>query len=218
MKAIIYTRVSTNKQGDSLDMQLNKCASFCELAGYEVIDTLIDEDVSGSVPVFQRKHGKRLLDKIKNKKSDLTHVICWKMDRMFRDTMDCLRTTDIMVRNNVNLCVVDMGGQPIDTSTPIGKVMLTMISAFSEFERNTIRDRVKKSLDYRKENMKVFNGTPPFGFDHKDGNMVRNNDYDVALEIIDKRKNNTLQSLADEYGYSVSKIRRILKNEKLYFI
>ena len=62
-------------------------------------------------------------------------LVCCKPDRLARSTTDLLRIVDDLDRRGVGLIMLSMGGQRIDTRSPTGKLMITMLAAIAEFER-----------------------------------------------------------------------------------
>ena len=216
-KTAIYIRVSTGKQGASELMQSDKCLSYCNLMGYDVVDVFIDSNVSGGIELFKRPAGielKKLIDK-----KEIDNVVVWKLDRCFRSTVDGLVTLKEFSSKCVNFCIIDMGGNTLDTGTPMGKLMSTMWLALGELEKDTIKDRVKKSLQHRKENLKVYSGKTPYGFTRKDKDLIPNLKEMEVVKQIYRMKNNdsefqtSFRTIAKAVKMNVSKVHRIYNDE-----
>ena len=70
MKAVIYTRVSTDVQvdtGHSLDMQRDRLESYCKAYNLEIADVLVDEGISGGIPLHKRPEGSKLVEMARKK-------------------------------------------------------------------------------------------------------------------------------------------------------
>jgi DNA invertase Pin-like site-specific DNA recombinase len=152
MKAVLYTRVSTIEQalhGYSLAAQEEKLRAYCLLAGMEIVAVIREEGVSGSKPLASRPGGKELMELLQ---SGVTHLVALKLDRLFRDAVDCLQQTRNWDRAGVSLHLVDFGGSTVNTGSAMGRMFLTMTAAFAELERNLISERTKLALSHLKAN------------------------------------------------------------------
>ena len=127
-----YARVSTYDQQAGLDAQLRDLKS----AGCEEI---FSEQVSA---VAQRDRLKEALRFVRRGDS---LVVC-KPDRLARSTTDLLRVVEDLDRRGVGLIMLSMGGQKIDTHSPTGKLMVTMLAAIAEFERGLLLERQKEGV------------------------------------------------------------------------
>ena len=74
-----------------------------------------------------------------------TLVAC-KPDRLARSTTDLLRIVDDLDRRGIGLIMLSMGGQQIDTRSPTGKLMVTMLAAIAEFERGLLLERQREGV------------------------------------------------------------------------
>lgn len=196
-KAIGYARVSTDKQEVSADMQPDKIRKYCLLNDIELVDMVVDVDVSGFTPIYDRPGGSRILQSLGGE-SEVNCIITLKLDRLFRNTSDALVTTEEWNRKGVALHIVDMGGQSIDTSSAVGRMFLTMMAGFSEMERSLISERTSASLQHRKANRKVY-GKIPFGY-RVDGNDLVKDPEDIMVV-------NRILSLKEQ-GVSLNEIAR----------
>ncbi|MBT2733687.1 recombinase family protein [Bacillus sp. ISL-7] len=59
-------------------------------------------------------------------------IVITKLDRMARNTKDALDTIEHLKEKGISLVILNMGGQIVDTSTPIGKMLVTMLAAVAE--------------------------------------------------------------------------------------
>jgi DNA invertase Pin-like site-specific DNA recombinase len=173
-KAICYVRVSTEEQvleGVSLNAQRERLVAYCALKGLQIVEVIADEGISASKALDIRPGGKRVVDLLKRK--EIKHVVALKLDRLFRNAEDALRNTSAWERKGLSLHLVDLGGQSIDSGTAVGRMMLTMLAAFAEFERNLVSERTVAALAYKRRHLQVFNHVP-FGFSQAGGRLVPN--------------------------------------------
>ena len=127
-----YARVSTYDQQAGLDAQIRDLkAAGCE--------EIFSEQVSA---VAQRD---RLKEALRFVRRGDTLVAC-KPDRLARSTTDLLRIVDDLDRRGVGLIMLSMGGQRIDTRSPTGKLMVTMLAAIAEFERGLLLERQREGV------------------------------------------------------------------------
>ncbi len=202
MKAIGYTRCSTNEQADSglgLDAQTERIKAYCVMRGIDLADIITDAGVSGGKPLATRDGGLRLLTDLKEKRADA--VVMLKLDRMFRNAGDCLTTVERWEKTGVALHVVDMGGNAIDTTSAAGRFMLVVLAGAAEMERNLTRERTRSAMAVKRANGQRI-GSVPYGFDlADDGAALLPNDAEqsVVANILAKRAEGwTLEQIADE--------------------
>ena len=157
MKAGIYTRVSTESQ--SVDMQLSDLRGYARQRGIEVYREYCDIGVSGSRD--RRPQLDILMDDARKKKIDM--VLVWKFDRFARSTRHLINALHEF--NHLGIHFVSFM-ENVDTSSPAGKVLFTVISAMAEFERDLIRERVRAGLENaRKKGARL--GRPPMASEER---------------------------------------------------
>lgn len=139
-KAIIYARVSTKEQ--NVDMQITDLRQYAEARKLKVVREYIDY-ASGAKT--ERENYKKLFDDVRKRKTDV--VLVWKFDRFARSTRELINALEEF--NNLGVDFISYK-ENIDTSTPAGKILFTMISAFAEFERAIIRERVIAGMEKAK--------------------------------------------------------------------
>jgi len=202
MKAIGYTRCSTNEQADSglgLEAQAERIRAYCTMRGLELPDLITDAGVSGGKPLASRDGGQRFLTAIRERKADA--VVMLKLDRMFRNAGDCLATVEKWEKSGFALHVVDLGGNAIDTTSAAGRFMLVVLAGAAEMERNLTRERTRSAMAVKRGNGQRI-GTVPYGFDLAgDGATLVPNDAEQAVitDIRSWRSHGwTLERIADE--------------------
>jgi DNA invertase Pin-like site-specific DNA recombinase len=172
MSAIGYCRVSKKELatgGISLEVQATRIRSYAAANGITLESILIDDGISGSIPLRDRPQGKRIFDRMEY--GQCGDVIAVKLDRLFRDTEDALRTTREWDNSKIGLHIIDFGGQAINTGTAMGRVFLTMLAGFAELERNLIAERTTTALRYKRDNGFVYSPIP-YGFTRAGDRLV----------------------------------------------
>lgn len=162
-RVVAYARVSTEEQaveGVSLDAQEAKLRAYCAMRGLDLVAVVVDAGVSASKPLATREGGARVLDLAK--RGEVDAVVGWKLDRLFRDCVDCLSVTREWDRAGVALHLVDMGGQAVDTSSAMGRFFLTVMAGAAELERNQIRERTSAAMQHKRAKGELV-GAVPYG-------------------------------------------------------
>ncbi len=197
-QAVGYIRVSTldqSKNGVSLEAQEERLRAYCTAAGLDLVTLVREDGVSASIPLADRPQGAVLLSALK---AGVMHVVALKLDRVFRDAEDALRQTRAWDRAGVALHLVDMGGQSINTASAMGRMMLTMMAAFAELERNLIAERTACALQHKKTHRQVFNHEP-FGYIRNGSALVASVEEQAVISRIHALRSagETLGGIAD---------------------
>jgi DNA invertase Pin-like site-specific DNA recombinase len=172
--AVLYIRVSTEKQADggiSLDAQEERLRAYCTMRGLEVAEVIIDPAQSAFKKLTARPGGKRLVQLVRSGK--VGAVVALKLDRPFRNTVDCLSMLNAWERDGVGVHLVDLGGSAVDTSSATGKMFLTMLAGFAEFERNLTSERTRLALAHKARSGELRLGRDaPYGYGHDGDGLV----------------------------------------------
>jgi DNA invertase Pin-like site-specific DNA recombinase len=131
--AALYYRVSTTDQ--STQLQREDLRRYAKARGFSVYKEYCDEGVSGAK--VKRPALDRLMNDARKRKFDVVAV--WRFDRFARSSTHLALALDEF--KNLAIDFVSFN-ENIDTSSPMGKVMFTLIGAMAEFERSIIRERV----------------------------------------------------------------------------
>lgn len=134
IRAALYARVSTTGHGQDVGLQLDELRQVASQRGWTATD-YVDEGVSGSKD--RRPALDRMMADARAGKLDVVAV--WRFDRFARNTAHLLAAMDEFRALGVSFVSLR---EQIDTSTPMGKAMFTIVSAISELERDLIRERV----------------------------------------------------------------------------
>jgi site-specific DNA recombinase len=197
-QAVAYIRCSTLEQtqhGVTLEAQEERLRAYCLSAGLDLVAVIREGGVSGSVPLAERPQGAELLSTLRQ---GAMHVVALKLDRLFRDAEDALRQTRAWDKAGVALHLVDLGGQSINTASAMGRMMLTMMAAFAELERNLIAERTTQALQHKRNHRQVFNHTP-YGYTRNGSALVASAEEQAIISRIHLLRSNgaTLSAIAD---------------------
>lgn len=212
MTAVAYIRVSTDEQAASglgLADQAVRVRAYCDCRGLALTDLIEDAGHSAGIPLADRPGGARLVASLA-KRGGPAHVVILNLARAFRSAVDCLTTVGRWKRRGVTLHIVDLGGASIDSSTATGKLLLTLIAAVAEMERNLTAERTAAALrQLRARGMRA--GAVPYGFalDPTDPDEQRLIACDIEQSAID----DMLRMRAD--GLSLRTIADVLTDQHI---
>ena len=189
-QAVIYARVSTSDQ--NVEMQVRELRQLAEQRGLEIIETYLDEGISGSAtsrPALDRM----LADAHAGRFSTL---LVWKLDRLGRSLQHLLQVLEQLEASNVGLISARDPGLGVGGGSG-QKLMFSLLGAFSEFERNLIRERVVAGIR-RAQADGVHCGRPKVEIDLR-----------PALAMI--REGHGLRTVSKAMGVSRATLRRRLQ-------
>lgn len=204
MGAVLYIRVSTDEQarhGVSLDAQEARLRAYCTMKDLEIVGVIRDEGVSAFKHLDKRPGGAHLLQLLA--KGEAAHVVALKLDRIFRNAADALALTEAWNQRGVALHLVDIGGAAMDTASATGRMMLTMLAGFAEFERALISERTSTALTFKRDRREAY-GPTPYGYE-RDGDTLHAHGDELATVA-------RIQTWAAE-GSSLAAIARRLNGE-----
>ena len=228
-KVYIYTRVSTTMQidGYSLDAQKARMKAYADFNDYQIVGEYEDAGKSGK-SIEGRASFCRMMEDIKSGKDGVAYVLVFKLSRFGRNAADVLSTLQVMQDFGVNLICVEDG---IDSSKDAGKLMISVLSAVAEIERENIRVQTMEGRIQKAREGRWNGGFAPYGYRLVDGVLQINEDEAPAIRTIFKQYVNTdtganglskylethgFQKLARQNGtsplFSATLIRAILKN------
>ncbi|SRR5258708_354865 len=138
MKAAIYARVSTTNHGQDVTMQTRELREYCERRGWTVAGEYVDT-MSGAKD--RRPALDRLMADAHRRKFDVVAV--WKFDRFARSVSHLLRALDTFRVLGIEFVSLS---ESLDTATPTGRMVFTVLGAVAELERSLIAERVRAGL------------------------------------------------------------------------
>ncbi len=183
MNAIGYIRVSSEEQSDSqlsLDAQRAQIEAYCQFKQLNLIEVLSDEAISGGKPIQDRPSGSLLFSKLQE--NSVGSVVATKLDRMFRNALDCLTVNQLFTDAGISLHLLDLN---VDTSNAMGKAFLTIAAAFAELELNRGKERTRDALKALSDRG-VALGAVPYG-------MTEDRSQDMRVFVTDSVEQQTLE-------------------------
>lgn len=139
MKAAVYARVSTNNHHQDPEVQLKDIRAFCQYKGWEIAETYVDRGVSGTKA--SRPALNKMMADAQEKKFDV--VVVWKFDRFARSAQHMLKALETFNSHGIAFASIT---ENIDTSTPTGKAVFTILAAVAEMERSITVERIHAGL------------------------------------------------------------------------
>lgn len=166
--------------GYSLDAQKARMKAFADYNDYEIVGTYEDAGKSGK-SIEGRMEFNRMMEDIKSGKNGVSYVLVFKLSRFGRNAADVLSTLQIMQDFGVNLICVEDG---IDSSKDAGKLMISVLSAVAEIERENIRVQTMEGRIQKAREGKWNGGFAPYGYQLTDGKLYINEEEAAAIRVI----------------------------------
>ena len=139
MKAAIYARVSTANSGQDPEVQLRELREYCQRRGWKLTGEYVDTGISGARE--KRPQLDRLMADAHRRRFDA--VVVWKFDRFARSVSHLLRALETFKALGIEFVSLS---EQVDTSTPTGRMIFTVLGAVAELERSLIAERVRAGL------------------------------------------------------------------------
>lgn len=192
MKVAIYSRISTDNLGQDIDRQINECRKYCDIMGYEIVEEYLDEGFARTTR--NRPALDKLIKDARQRKFKL--VISDELSRFAGTPVLLLNLLEELKQWNIHLVSVK---ESIDTSTPMGEMVSTMIAAISKMELFNLSHRIKSGIS----NAKRKNG----------GTWGRKSNLNtqVEMQIRQKRKDGWgIKKLSREFHVGLQTVRKVL--------
>ena len=191
MKVALYVRVSTNGKGQDVEMQLRDLRSNAQARQMDIFKEYIDSGISG------RRDKRPSLDLLMNdaRKKRFDVVMVWRFDRFARSTKHLVTALEEFKHLGIDFISYQ---ENIDTSSPMGKAMFTIVSAISELEADIIRERVCGGLRNARAKGKKL-GRP-------------NKEISVDTMIDLREQGYTFRKIAEVMGVSHTLVNKTLMN------
>ena len=181
--AAVYARVSTADQ--RCDLQLRDLREYCERRGWSAVE-YVDAGVSGAKA--SREQLDRMMLDARRGKVDV--VVCWRFDRFARSTKHLLEALEEFKSLGIGFISHQ---EAIDTTSPMGRLLFTIVAAMAEMERSILIERVRAGMATAKAKG-VSIGRPK---------KVFRRDVAVQMRVSGK----SWRAIAKELGVSFSTIR-----------
>src|SRR5262245_62316621 len=144
-RSALYMRVSTKGHGQTTETQAVALRDYAAHRGFEIIEEYRDEGISGTRD--SRPALDRLMKDARARKFDV--VVVARFDRFARSVSHLLRALEEFSHLRIDFVSLS---ESIDTSTPMGRMVFTVIGAVAELERSLIRERVAMGLNRARKN------------------------------------------------------------------
>jgi len=189
-RVAIYARVSTTNHGQDVNMQLRELRQFADARGWQVVDEYTDAITSTKE---KRPALDRLMADAHKRRFDI--VCVWRFDRFARSVSHLLRALETFKALGIDFVSFS---EQMDTSTPAGKMVFTVLGAVAELERSLIVERVRAGLRNARAKGKRL-GRPRVA-------------VDAARIARLHAQGRSIREIADELGYSRSLVHKTLAN------
>lgn len=203
----IYVRQSVLKEDSiSISTQISDCERL--LTSSEKYEVFSDEGFSGkniNRPGFQK-----MMEHVKAGKID--KVVCWKLDRLSRSILDFSNFINELKKHGVKFQSVKENSLQI-SGNPADELMLNILSAFSQFERETIALRVKSVYYERAKQGFYLGGQAPYGFDKIESTLNGKKNFEYSINPEQSEVVQWIYERYDTSGITLGQIQKEL-NEK----
>ena len=192
-KVIGYVRVSSlvqKEKGNSIPNQIEKIESYCKLNGYELVDILKDDGISG-MSKSKRKDYLKLIDIMEDR--NIGGVVVNDLSRIGRKMSDVVEFVDIIKKKQIEFHSIKEG---INNVSNVGGLIINILSSINQFEVEMLRNRISEVKQYKKSKNLVY-GNLIYG-KSKDGNRL--------IDNIDELKTIKYMKYLRKKGYSYFKI------------
>jgi|TARA_B100000073_G_scaffold285621_1_gene247161 DNA invertase Pin-like site-specific DNA recombinase len=179
MKVIGFTRVSTTKQNLGMKTQIKMIQDYCKLNNLELVEIIKEEGISGDAKI--RYGFDKLNEMVANKEVD--GVITTWMSRIGRSASASIKFINDCLDMNVKLVGLKDG---IDTSTSGGRMQAKLMAVIAEEELFTIRQRIKDTIQHKKQSGLKYNGSLAYGVYEKNGVLYED---DFEMKVVRNIKN-----------------------------
>jgi DNA invertase Pin-like site-specific DNA recombinase len=187
-RVALYARVSTKNNGQDPETQLIALRDYSHHRGFQIAGEYVDVGISGAKD--RRPELDRLMSDARRRNIDA--VLVARFDRFARSTKHLVLALEEFQSLGIDFISLN---ESVDTSTPMGKMVFTVIGAVAELERSLIRERVMMGLDRAKRQGKKL-GRPR--------TLV---DREKAVQL--RAKGLSLRQIAAELNVSKDKVARL---------
>lgn len=139
IRVAIYARVSTTNHGQDAAVQTRELKEYIERRGWRLVGEFVDIGISGTKE--KRPELDRLMSEAYKRRFDI--VCVWRFDRFARSVSHLLRALETFKALGIDFISFS---EQMDTSTPAGKMVFTVLGAVAELERSLIVERVRAGM------------------------------------------------------------------------
>lgn len=181
MKAIIYSRFSDRPNAaecESISAQVERCRAYCTSQGYEIVGEFDDKAISGK-SADNRPGLQAAIDSACGLKAI---IVSYSLSRVARNTIDALAIADRLHKAGAGLALLDL---QLDSNSPMGRMMFTILAAFAQLERETISKRTSDCMQTYQRQGRRMSRYAPYGWRlDDDGTLIRDVDEQAVLSSL----------------------------------
>jgi site-specific DNA recombinase len=194
MKLVGYARVSSDSQADntSIKSQIERIKAYCLAFGHELAQVFTE--VASGKNADDRPEFQAALDMVRDHADG---IVALKLDRIARNTRDVLALVeDTLQPANKALVLLDLN---VDTSTPTGRMILTVMAAVAQLERDVINERTQTGRAAKASKGGYAYGAPKFGAKAVDGELVADEGEQAVIDVIRRhhKSGKSLRAIAE---------------------
>ena len=206
-KVCLLLRVSTNAQ--DYEYQYNTLKELCDRKGWEIVKVFANK-VSGAKKNEERQEIVELIDYVKHNKVD--RVVATEISRIGRDTLEALKTIEILNEHKVNLFLANYNIETLNSNAevnPIAKMILTICLEISSYERNLLRYRMREGYNEYLRKRREDKENHPLGrkTEYRKNEQQYREQYKQELTLL--RKGISLRNVQQLTGTSVGTLRKL---------
>jgi len=144
MKALIFTRVSTDRQNTI--RQVRDLDAFAKSRGYDVVARIDETGVSGALPNEQRPRLQEMLERARRKEFDI--ILISELTRIGRSAFEVQKCIEELISLNVNIYIQNLNIEtlPNGKRSPMTDLLIAVVNQFGSMERLTLIDRIKSGI------------------------------------------------------------------------
>lgn len=175
-----YGRVSSEEQAEkgTIENQIDFGEKYCDLHEIKLEKWYLDDGVTGTIPLEERKDGKRLLEDARAGK--IKTLLIYKLDRLGRSARIILNSVHELEKYGVKIRSMT---EPFDTSDPSGRFLLTILAGVADLERETILQRMWLGANRAAKKGKWLGGIVPYGYRVDEGYLIPSTDPIPGFEL-----------------------------------
>lgn len=199
-RVVAYIRVSTEKQADeglSLETQKEKLSAYAKLYDLEIVAFEVDAGESASS--LERQALQSALARLE--RFEASGLLVVKLDRLTRNVRDLCTLVDNYFKDGTH-SLMSIGEQ-VDTRSASGRLVINILTAVSQWEREAIGERTSAVMQHMKSSGLHTGGFPPFGYYVDDEGALVEHDAEQAIIEGARRRRElgySLRSIADCVG------------------
>jgi DNA invertase Pin-like site-specific DNA recombinase len=205
---VIYSRVSTQIQ--EYRRQTEELLDLAQKSGFEV-KNVFEEKISGMKKNEDRPKLKEMVEYVKT--NNIKKVLCWEMSRLGRNTIEVLKTIELLNKNRVSLFIKNYNIETLDdkgNTNPLSQFMIQILTSVSEMERTTIKQRIKSGYENFRSHGGVVGRKPGF---KKNNDALLLEHKDVVKLLKQEFSVRKVMKITDKSSGTIMKVKKLLHQD-----